>query len=36
MVPYLVPFVLVVILCLALITYLPVISLGSLYLLNVR
>jgi tripartite ATP-independent transporter DctM subunit len=36
MVPYLVPFVIVVVLCLALITYVPMISLGSLYLLNVR
>jgi len=36
MVPYLVPFVGVVVLCLALITYLPMISLGSLYLLGVR
>lgn len=36
MIPYLVPFVLVVVVCLALITYVPMISLGSLYLLNVR
>jgi TRAP-type C4-dicarboxylate transport system permease large subunit len=36
MVPYLIPFVVVVVLCLALITYVPMISLGSLYLLNVR
>ncbi|MEQ1940568.1 TRAP transporter large permease subunit [Mesorhizobium sp. CN5-321] len=36
MVPYLVPLVCVVVLCLALITYVPMISLGSLYLLGIR
>lgn len=36
MVPYLVPFVCVVLLCLAVITYVPMVSLGSLYILNVR
>jgi tripartite ATP-independent transporter DctM subunit len=36
MIPYLVPFVAVILLCLALITYLPIISLGPLYLLGVR
>src|SRR5690606_7084422 len=36
MIPYLVPMVGVIILCLALITYIPMISLGSLYLFGVR
>ena len=36
MIPYLVPFVAVILLCLSLITYLPIISLGPLYLLGVR
>ena len=36
MVPYLVPLVGVIVLCLALITYVPMISLGSLYLFGVR
>ncbi len=36
MIPYLLPFVGVILLCLALITYLPIISLGSLYLLGIR
>ncbi|MCJ8521494.1 tripartite ATP-independent transporter DctM subunit [Pseudorhizobium tarimense] len=36
MVPYLVPLVGVIVLCLAFITYVPMISLGSLYLFGVR
>ncbi|WP_245581925.1 TRAP transporter large permease [Phyllobacterium phragmitis] len=36
MIPYLVPLVGVILLCLVLITYVPMISLGSLYLLGVR
>jgi tripartite ATP-independent transporter DctM subunit len=36
MIPYLIPFVAVILLCLMLITYLPMISLGPLYLLGVR
>ncbi|MHA6643677.1 TRAP transporter large permease [Mesorhizobium sp. A623] len=36
MIPYLVPLVGVILLCLALITYVPIISLGSLYLLGMR
>lgn len=36
MIPYLVPFVGVIVLCLALITYVPTISLGSLYLFGIR
>ncbi|HEX5933067.1 MAG TPA: TRAP transporter large permease [Pseudorhizobium sp.] len=36
MVPYLVPLVCVIVFCLALITYVPIISLGSLYLLGIR
>ncbi len=36
MVPYLVPLVCVIVVCLALITYVPMISLGSLHLLNIR
>jgi tripartite ATP-independent transporter DctM subunit len=36
MIPYLIPMVGVIVLCLALITYVPMISLGSLYLFGVR
>ncbi|MGB3423623.1 MAG: TRAP transporter large permease [Castellaniella sp.] len=36
MIPYLVPMVGVILLCLALITYFPMISLGSLYLFGIR